>query len=105
MKTELTILIPCLNEIETLGVVIKKASYSLSSQNISGEILVADNGSTDGSQNLARSLGSRVLDVPARGYGAALIAGINACESNYIIMGDADDSYALDNLELFIEKL
>jgi glycosyltransferase involved in cell wall biosynthesis len=105
MKNDLTILIPCLNEIETIGIVIEKANYSLSFQNISGEILVADNGSSDGSQQLARSLGARVIDVPTRGYGAALIAGIEVCESKYIVMGDADDSYALDDLTFFISKL
>jgi glycosyltransferase involved in cell wall biosynthesis len=105
MAHELTILIPCLNEFETLGTVIEKASKSLSAQNFHGSIVVADNGSTDGSQQLARALGARVIDVPTRGYGSALIAGIEACESKFVIMGDADDSYALDDLQLFISKL
>ncbi len=105
MKRELTILIPCLNEIETIGIVVKKAASSLQSQKISGEVLVADNGSTDGSQALARSLGARVIDVPAKGYGSALIEGINACNSEFIVMGDADDSYALDELKVFLMKL
>lgn len=102
---ELTILIPCLDEVETLGIVIGKAAYSLSSQNISGHILIADNGSIDGSQDLAKSLGAKVIDVPIRGYGAALIAGITACDSKYVLMADADDSYAIDDLNLFVVKL
>lgn len=105
MKKDLTILIPCLNEVETIGTVVSKASIYLQSQDILGEILVADNGSTDGSQELARSLGATVIEVPIKGYGAALISGINACDSKFIVMGDADDSYALDDLELFLEKL
>jgi glycosyltransferase involved in cell wall biosynthesis len=105
MKSVLTILIPCLNEFETLGIVIEKSSTFLKTQNLHGEILVADNGSTDGSQDLARSYGARVIDVPVKGYGAALIAGINASNSEYIVMGDADDSYALNDLEGFIWKL
>jgi glycosyltransferase involved in cell wall biosynthesis len=105
MKHTLTILIPCLNENETIGKVIQKASNSLLSQNISGEVLIADNGSTDGSQFLARSLGAKVIDVPLRGYGAALIAGINSCNSEFVVMGDADDSYAIDDLQSFITKL
>jgi glycosyltransferase involved in cell wall biosynthesis len=72
---------------------------------ISGEVLVADNGSSDGSQEIARSAGAKVIDVPVRGYGAALIAGINQSNSKYIVMGDADDSYALDNLEPFLTEL
>ncbi len=101
----LTILLPCLNEIETLELCINKSQKSIVDLGLSGEVLVADNGSTDGSPELARKLGARVISVPTKGYGAALIAGINASDTDYIIMGDADDSYALDNLSLFIEKL
>lgn len=105
MKKDLTILLPCLNEIETIGTVVTKANGFLLTHNIVGQILVADNGSTDGSQDLARALGAEVIDVPTKGYGAALIAGIKACDSEFVVMGDADDSYALDELLPFVEKL
>jgi glycosyltransferase involved in cell wall biosynthesis len=101
----LTILIPCLNESETLLTCIRKAQGSLQTLNISGEVLVADNGSTDGSQDIAIMAGARVVNVPERGYGAALISGINNSDSKYIVMGDADDSYALDDLGHFVNKL
>ena len=84
---------------------INKSKKSILDLGLSGEVLIADNGSTDGSQLLAYKLGVRVIDVPTKGYGAALIAGINSSNSDYIVMGDADDSYALDNLSLYIEKL
>ena len=99
------ILLPCLNESETLAVCIKKAQSSIEKSGLLGEVLVADNGSTDGSQNIARSLGANVISVPEKGYGAALIAGINSSKSEFIIMGDADDSYALDELDEFISSL
>ncbi len=105
MSKSLTILIPCLNEAETLETVIHKSASSLVSYVSGGEIVIADNGSIDGSIDIALELGARVIQVPLKGYGAALIAGINSCESEYIVMGDADDSYALDDLNLFIEKL
>ena len=104
-QLELTILIPCLNEAETIEVCIRKASAFMDGQNISGEVLVADNGSTDGSQSLAKALGARVVDVPVRGYGAALIAGIEAARGRYIIMGDADDSYDFSALDPFVVEL
>ena len=91
--TELTILMPCLNEAETLEVCIKKAQGYLNSAGVDGEVLIADNGSTDGSQEIARSLGARVVNVPRKGYGAALIAGIEAARGTFVIMGDSDDSY------------
>ncbi|MDR0846455.1 MAG: glycosyltransferase family 2 protein [Lactobacillales bacterium] len=102
---ELTILMPCLNESETLAICIKKATAYLAENNIAGEVLVADNGSDDGSQEIARLNGARVIDVPIRGYGAALIAGSNAALGTYVIMGDADDSYDFSNLNPFVEKL
>ena len=105
MRKELTILIPCLNEIETIGKVIEKSLHTLSTQKINGEILVADNGSVDGSQEFALSLGVRVIDVQMRGYGSALIAGISSCQSEFTVMADADDSYALDDLSEFISSL
>lgn len=102
---ELTILMPCLNESETLATCIEKAKKFLASENIRGEILIADNGSTDGSQQIAEQHGARVVSVSTRGYGAALKSGIQAAQGRYIIMGDADDSYDFLNLSAFIAKL
>ena len=102
---KLTILLPCLNEAETLESCIKKAQESITRSGLHGQVLVADNGSTDGSQEIARTAGASVIDVKVKGYGAALIAGINESGSEYIVMGDADDSYPLDELSLFLEKL
>ena len=102
---ELTILMPCLNEAETLQICIEKAKSYLLASGMHGEVLIADNGSTDGSQRIARDSGARVVDVPKRGYGSALIAGINAANGKYIIMGDADDSYDFTNLSLYVEAL
>jgi len=102
---ELTILMPCLNEAETLAICIDKAKQFLSEHQITGEVLIADNGSEDGSQAIATAHGARVIAVEQRGYGAALIAGVNAAEGRYIIMGDADDSYDFTRLEHFVEKL
>lgn len=102
---ELTILMPCLNEAETLAACIRKARKFLEAQNISGEVLVADNGSSDGSQGIAEAEGARVISVPVRGYGAALKAGIQSAQGRYVIMGDADDSYDFFNLAPFLDKL
>jgi glycosyltransferase involved in cell wall biosynthesis len=102
---ELTILMPCLNEAETLAICINKARKFLTENNVNGEVLIADNGSTDGSQQIARDCGASVVDVPIKGYGAALIGGTQAAEGLYIIMGDADDSYDFLNLMPFVEKL
>jgi glycosyltransferase involved in cell wall biosynthesis len=102
---ELSIVMPCLNEAETLGRCIGKARRSLDELGIEGEIVVADNGSTDGSDALAASMGARVVRVEARGYGNALMAGIIAARGTYVIMGDADDSYDFSNLSPFVEKL
>lgn len=102
---ELTILMPCLNEAETLAECINKAKKFIQAEQIIAEILIADNGSQDGSQQIAKDLGARVVNVSTRGYGAALIEGINAAKGKYIIMGDADDSYNFRNLKLFLEKL
>ncbi|MCA3314803.1 MAG: glycosyltransferase family 2 protein [Roseomonas sp.] len=102
---ELTILMPCLNEAETLATCIQKAMGYLARSGVSGEVLIADNGSTDGSQAIARGLGARVIDVPEKGYGAALIAGIAGAHGRYIIMGDSDDSYDFSALDPFIAKL
>lgn len=102
---ELTILMPCLNEAETLAVCIQKAQGFLTRTGIRGEVLISDNGSTDGSQAIAEGLGARVTLAPQRGYGAALINGIENARGRFIIMGDADDSYDFENLEPFVERL
>lgn len=104
-EVELTILMPCLNEAETLAACIGKARAFLERTGISGEILVADNGSTDGSTELAERHGARVVSVAERGYGAALGAGIQAARGRYVIMGDADDSYDFSRLDLFLAQL
>jgi hypothetical protein len=102
---ELTILMPCLNEAETLETCIRKARGFLEAYGVDGEVLVADNGSTDGSQDIARTAGARVVPVGVRGYGAALMGGIKAAYGRYVIMGDADDSYDFTRLEAILERL
>jgi glycosyltransferase involved in cell wall biosynthesis len=102
---DLTILMPCLNEAETLAICIRQAVAAIRDANVSGEVLVADNGSTDGSQQIALAEGARVLNVPTRGYGAALIAGIEAARGKYILMADADASYHFEHLPRFLPKL
>jgi hypothetical protein len=102
---ELTVLMPCLNEAETVGTCVGKALAFMRRSGIGGEVVVADNGSTDGSQRLAEAAGARVVRVALRGYGAALIAGIGAARGRFVIMGDADDSYAFDRLDGFVERL
>ncbi|MEG3862500.1 glycosyltransferase family 2 protein [Microcoleus sp. herbarium12] len=102
---ELSIVMPCLNEAETLEICIDKAQKSLQELNIAGEVIIADNGSTDGSQDIATRMGARVVPVAAKGYGSALMGGIIAARGVYIIMGDADDSYDFSNLGPFVEKL
>jgi glycosyltransferase involved in cell wall biosynthesis len=102
---ELTVLMPCLNEAETLAVCIGKARGYLERAGVSGEVLIADNGSTDGSQTIAGAAGARVVAVATRGYGAALSAGIEAARGRYVIMGDADDSYDFANLDPFVASL
>ncbi|PJI86056.1 glycosyltransferase involved in cell wall biosynthesis [Yoonia maricola] len=103
--TELTILMPCLDEAETLETCIVKALDYLKRSGVAGEVLIADNGSTDGSQDIAKGLGARVVDVPVKGYGAALGAGIANAKGRFVIMGDSDDSYDFSNLDPFIEQL
>ena len=102
---EVSIIMPCLNEAETLETCIKKAQWFIAENELAGEVIIADNGSTDGSQEIARRLNARVIDVPAKGYGSALKGGIAAAQGEYIIMGDADDSYDFSNLNPFIKKL
>lgn len=101
----LSIVMPCLNEAETLEVCIQKARQYLSQNQIQGEVVIADNGSIDGSQELARNAGARVVNVPEKGYGSALMGGIAAAENEFIIMGDADDSYDFTNLQPFVDAL
>ena len=102
---ELTILMPCLNEAETLAVCIRKAREFLRRSGTAGEVVIADNGSTDGSQEIAERAGARVVSVSQTGYGAALAGGIAAARSRYVIMGDADDSYDFSALEGFLAAL
>jgi hypothetical protein len=102
---ELTIVMPCLNEAETLAACITKARSFFDRSGVKGEIVIADNGSTDGSQQIAIGLGARVVDVPVRGYGAALAAGIDAARGRFVVMGDSDDSYDFSRLDAYVEKL
>lgn len=102
---ELTILMPCLNEAETLAVCIEKAQSFLERTKIVGEVVIADNGSTDGSQDIARKYGARVVDITARGYGSAILGGIDEALGTLVIMGDADDSYDFSNLDAYVERL
>ena len=101
---ELTILMPCLNEAETLAQCVEKARLGLQRSGLPGEILVADNGSTDGSQAIAEKLGARVVSVPEKGYGSALRGGVRAARGRWIIMGDADSSYDFSDLGGFVKK-
>lgn len=96
---------PCLDEALTVETCIRKARAYLDKRGINGEVLVADNGSTDGSQAIARASGARVVHVPGKGYGAALIGGIEAAKGRFVIMGDADDSYDFTNLDEFLDRL
>jgi glycosyltransferase involved in cell wall biosynthesis len=100
-----TILMPCLNEAETLAYCVRQAVAALRDNNIAGEVVVADNGSTDGSQQIATDEGARVVPVPVRGYGAALLAGIEAARGQYVLMADADASYDFGQLPRFLTKL
>ncbi len=102
---ELSVIMPCLNEAETLETCITKALQSFRSHGICGEVVIADNGSTDGSVEIAQHAGARVVHAETKGYGAALMAGIHAARGKYLIMGDADDSYDFTNLMPFVEKL
>jgi glycosyltransferase involved in cell wall biosynthesis len=102
---ELSIVMPCLNEAETLAVCIGKAQRFLSASGVRGEIIVADNGSSDGSQAIAERLGARVVNVPERGYGSALHGGISAARGRYVVLGDSDDSYDFSDLGVFLERL
>jgi glycosyltransferase involved in cell wall biosynthesis len=102
---ELSVVMPCLNEGETLERCIVKAQQALAASGIAGEVVIADNGSTDGSQAIAQRLGARVAPVEAKGYGSALLGGIAAARGTWVIMGDADDSYDFSHIPRFMEKL
>ena len=104
-EVELTILMPCLNEQQTVAQCVRQARQFLSESGVRGEVLIADNGSTDNSAELAREAGARVVSVTERGYGNALIGGIKAAHGKYVIMGDCDLSYDFLHLDGFIEKL
>lgn len=102
---EVSVVIPCLNEAETLAKVIRKARAGFARMGVAGEVVVADNGSSDGSQDIATTEGARLVHVPQRGYGAALHGGISAAEGEFVVMGDADDSYDLGNIDEFLVHL
>lgn len=102
---ELTILMPCLNEAETVATCVRKARGFLERTSISGEVVVADNGSSDGSQQLATEAGARVVPIARRGYGSALLGGIEAARGRFVIMADADDSYDFSQLDGFVDAL
>lgn len=102
---ELSVVMPCLNEADTIAICIEKAKRAIAEHGIDAEIVIADNGSTDGSQEIARRLGARVVPVTERGYGAALMGGITAARGTYVMMGDADDSYDWLEIPRFLAKL
>ena len=105
MELEFTILMPCLNEEKTIGACIEEARRGAEGLNLSYEILIADNKSTDSSADIARKMGARVVTAPEKGYGSALICGINAARGRYIIMGDCDLSYDFGNIGGFVQEL
>lgn len=102
-RVDVSVVIPCLNEANSIGICVSKALDAFKSAGLRGEVVVADNGSTDGSIAIAEKLGARVVDVPARGYGSALRAGIAAARGEFIVMGDADDSYDFGDVPRFVE--
>ena len=104
-EIELSVVIPCLNEADTLAICIEKAQRAIARLELNGEVVVADNGSEDGSQEIAREKGARLISVVERGYGNALIGGIGAARGRWIVMGDADDSYDFEEIPKFVEKL
>lgn len=105
VSIELSVVMPCLNEAETIGACIRKARAALEQANVAGEVIVGDNGSTDGSVEMAERLGAKVVRVKAKGYGSALMGGIAAAVGKYIVMGDADDSYEFGHIPRFLEQL
>jgi len=104
-QPEISVVLPCLNESETVGTCVRKALDALRAEGIHGEVIIADNGSTDGSQEIARSAGAKVVQVEAKGYGSALMGGIAVARGTYVLMADADDSYDLSHIPRFLEEL
>ncbi len=104
-QVELSVVIPCLNEADTLNECIEKAQHAMRAAGIEGEVIVADNGSTDGSIEIAQKSGARLVRVAERGYGSALMGGISAARGKFIVMGDADASYDFEQIPRFVEKL
>jgi hypothetical protein len=104
-EVELSIVMPCLNEAETLATCIRKAQGFLARSGIAGEVVIGDNGSSDGSQKIAEDLGARVVAVPERGYGSALRGAVAASRGRFVIMGDSDDSYDFSRLDDFVSRL
>jgi glycosyltransferase involved in cell wall biosynthesis len=104
-ELEISVIMPCLNEARTVGACVDKAIFALQALGARGEVIIADNGSNDGSQQIAHDHGARVIDVARRGYGHALRAGIHAAHGRYIIMGDSDDSYDFSQLGPFVDRL
>lgn len=102
---EVSVVMPCLNEADTLATCIRKAQDAFAAAGLRGEVVVADNGSTDGSPAIARTLGARLVEVVARGYGSALMGGIDAARGRFVVMGDADDSYDFGEIPRFVERL
>jgi glycosyltransferase involved in cell wall biosynthesis len=105
LTPEMSVVMPCLNEAQTVGTCIRKALAYLEMYNVQGEVIVAGNGSSDGSRAIAASLGARVVPVSSRGYGNALRAAIKEARGRFVIMGDSDDSYDFLGLQPFLEKL
>src|ERR1017187_282784 len=104
-EVELSVVIPCLNEAQTLASCVEKAQRAIRDNSIAGEVVVADNGSSDDSPEIAERMGARVVRVAARGYGNALMGGIAAARGKFIIMGDADGSYDFETIPIFVRKL
>jgi glycosyltransferase involved in cell wall biosynthesis len=100
-----SVVIPCLDEAQSIELCVRKAREAMEDHGIAGEVVVADNGSTDGSQELARRAGARVIEEPRKGYGSAYLAGFNAARGKYIVMGDADDTYDFSEIPRFVEPL
>lgn len=100
-----SVVMPCLNEVETIGGCIDECLKTFISESLRGEVVIGDNGSTDGSQELSKSMGARVVSVPVRGYGAALMAAISASTAEFVVMGDSDGSYDFTQIPLFLTEL